>query len=166
MPQCERHRVETLLSCGRCGKPICPDCAVYGPVGARCRDCASLRSSHIYQVSAAKLAPAAAAGFLAGTVGAVIMARLPIGLLATFWIAFLFGTIAGESVLRACGRKRGPAVEITAGLSVTAGYLLGAMLSALWSGGPIIPMLIGNATPLLIGLAIMVGVAVSRVRFL
>lgn len=163
MPQCERHRVETLLSCGRCGKPICPDCAVFGPVGARCRECASLRSSHIYQVSTAHLARAAAVGFLAGIVAVVICSRLPIGLLGAFWIAFLFGTIGGEGVLRACGRKRGPRVEITTGASIAAGYVTGAALNAVFVGSA---ALSGHALTLLVGLAIMVAVAVSRVRYL
>ena len=157
MPQCERHRVETLLSCGRCGKPICPDCAVYGPVGARCRDCASLRSSHIYQVSAAQLAPAAMVGLAMGVVGAIALMRLPLGMLGTFWIAFVIGTIAGEGVLRACKRKRGPAVELTTGVSVSLGYLVGAMGTAALSG---------NALTLLIGMGIAVAVAVTRVRYL
>jgi len=41
---CARHRkVETRVLCGRCEKPVCPSCAVYGPVGVRCRDCAKSR---------------------------------------------------------------------------------------------------------------------------
>lgn len=38
---CYRHPKEaTNLSCGRCGKPICTKCAVIGPAGPRCPDCA------------------------------------------------------------------------------------------------------------------------------
>lgn len=37
---CYRHpKVETNLSCGRCGNPICTKCAVIGPAGPRCPDC-------------------------------------------------------------------------------------------------------------------------------
>lgn len=32
------HR-ETNLRCNRCGKPICPACAVLTPVGYRCKEC-------------------------------------------------------------------------------------------------------------------------------
>ena len=38
---CYRHKgVETAVSCSQCGRPICPDCMVFGPVGIRCPECA------------------------------------------------------------------------------------------------------------------------------
>ena len=38
---CYRHPKEaTNLSCGRCGKPICTKCAIIGPAGPRCPECA------------------------------------------------------------------------------------------------------------------------------
>ena len=38
---CYRHRREsTRLSCGRCRKPICTRCAIHGPAGIRCPECA------------------------------------------------------------------------------------------------------------------------------
>lgn len=37
---CYRHPDrETLLTCNRCGKPICTECAVLTPTGYRCPDC-------------------------------------------------------------------------------------------------------------------------------
>lgn len=37
---CYRHPDrETWVSCGRCGKPLCPDCMRHGPVGVRCVEC-------------------------------------------------------------------------------------------------------------------------------
>jgi hypothetical protein len=37
---CANHpNVETELSCGRCGKPICTRCLVHMEVGIRCREC-------------------------------------------------------------------------------------------------------------------------------
>jgi len=40
VPTCYRHpNRETWLSCGRCGRPLCPDCAKHGPVGIRCAEC-------------------------------------------------------------------------------------------------------------------------------
>jgi membrane associated rhomboid family serine protease len=42
---CYRHPDrETGLSCSECGRPICADCANFGPVGIRCPDHASVRS--------------------------------------------------------------------------------------------------------------------------
>lgn len=38
---CFRHpRVATNLKCGRCDRPICTKCAVIGPNGVRCPECA------------------------------------------------------------------------------------------------------------------------------
>ena len=43
---CYRHPDrETGLSCSDCGRPICADCATFAPVGIRCPDHASVRSS-------------------------------------------------------------------------------------------------------------------------
>jgi len=37
--RCYRHPDrETLVSCSECGRPICPDCMVFAPVGIRCPD--------------------------------------------------------------------------------------------------------------------------------
>jgi membrane associated rhomboid family serine protease len=40
--RCYRHPDrETYVSCSDCGRPICPDCMSFGPVGIRCPDHAS-----------------------------------------------------------------------------------------------------------------------------
>jgi membrane associated rhomboid family serine protease len=50
---CYRHPDrETGLSCSECGRPVCADCANFGPVGIRCPDHASVRSG-----SATRLKP-------------------------------------------------------------------------------------------------------------
>ncbi|MDX2065783.1 MAG: zinc-ribbon domain-containing protein [Fimbriimonadaceae bacterium] len=41
---CYRHpKVMTLVSCGKCDRPLCPDCVTVGAAGVRCRDCARNR---------------------------------------------------------------------------------------------------------------------------
>lgn len=38
---CYRHpKRETAVSCSACGRPICPDCMVFGAVGIKCPECA------------------------------------------------------------------------------------------------------------------------------
>ena len=38
---CAKHpKAETRVRCGRCEQAVCLKCAVHGPVGVRCRDCA------------------------------------------------------------------------------------------------------------------------------
>lgn len=37
---CYRHpNVETALSCGRCGQPLCTQCVIQTEVGGRCAEC-------------------------------------------------------------------------------------------------------------------------------
>jgi membrane associated rhomboid family serine protease len=44
--RCYRHpNRETRVSCSDCGRGICPDCMVFGPVGIRCPDHAGTTSS-------------------------------------------------------------------------------------------------------------------------
>ena len=42
--RCAKHPdVETSISCGRCGTPVCVKCMVHTDVGVRCRNCAPAR---------------------------------------------------------------------------------------------------------------------------
>src|SRR5436190_2928985 len=48
---CYRHPDrETGLSCSECGRPICPDCATFAPVGIRCPDHAGARGGKTRQI--------------------------------------------------------------------------------------------------------------------
>src|SRR4030042_1875547 len=50
--RCTRDpEVETSLTCGRCGTPICPRCLVQTPVGARCQKCADLKRLPTYEIT-------------------------------------------------------------------------------------------------------------------
>lgn len=43
MPTCFYHpKRETLVSCGRCGRSLCPDCVRHGATGVRCRECLTM----------------------------------------------------------------------------------------------------------------------------
>ena len=58
---CYRHpRVETAVSCSNCGRPICTDCMVFGPVGIRCPE--MRRRADRARRRAARVQTAAAAG--------------------------------------------------------------------------------------------------------
>src|SRR3990170_3771857 len=98
--QCARHpKVETELTCGRCETPICPRCAVFTDVGARCPTGAPL--------------------------GAVWGALLPggIGFLGLFLAAGL-GYVIAEAVSAATNRKAGTALQIIAAGGALAAYLV------------------------------------------
>ena len=48
-PVCYRHpKIETNLRCNRCGRPICPKCAVRTPVGFRCPECVREQQNKYY----------------------------------------------------------------------------------------------------------------------
>jgi len=76
---CYRHPdVETGLRCNRCGKPICPKCAVRTPVGFRCPDCIREQEAKYYSGSN-----------LDYVIGAVI--TFPLSLIAAALFTFILG---------------------------------------------------------------------------
>lgn len=133
--QCTYHpEVETNLSCGKCGKPICPKCMVQTPVGARCPDCAKLAKLPTYRLSAkhyliavgTALGMAIAGGFVWG----VLREFLPyifINLLLAGVVGFAIGEVVGRSV----NRKRGNWLALIGAVAIPISYLvsiLGNML--------------------------------------
>lgn len=95
---------ETLVHCSSCGKPICPDCMVYSPVGLKCRQCAKLPRSALVMLKGRRLALTIAAAIGAGTVIGFAY-YFVLGLLGFFFLAFFvaaaMGYVVAEAVLRA-----------------------------------------------------------------
>ena len=124
--QCARHpKVETELTCGRCETPICPRCAVFTDVGARCPTCAPARKLPQFEVGFVYLLRGAAAALGTGAaLGAVWGALLPggIGFLGLFVAAFLGYAIA-EAVSVVTNRKAGTALQVVAAAGALAAYL-------------------------------------------
>jgi len=136
---CARHKnTKTRLRCGSCEKPICPKCTQYGPTGARCADCLSLRSSHIYQVSALGALAAFGVAFGAGVVGSILLSVVGSFSFIALLYAPAIGPTLGRFIVRASGGKRGAKVAVVA----AAGFLVGALLTA---AIPMLPLL--SATP-------------------
>lgn len=125
---CARHKnVETRLRCGRCEKPICPKCTVYGPTGARCRDCLSNRGSHLYQIEPRQAALAFGASVVLGALGAALTQAV-----GAFWFWILLyapaiGPLWGRAIVKISGGKRGSKLA----LIVSAGIVLGALAAAI-----------------------------------
>lgn len=143
---------ETLLRCNKCGKPICPECAIRHPVGLRCRECAQLRRIPTYDLSPRHYTLALAAGLpsaIAGVILGGIFSRflsysIPfIGGFIPWIIAFAVGLLTAEAISRATGYKRGGGLQIVAAICVFLGYFIGnpLLLSAtsylLWGRIPI-----------------------------
>jgi hypothetical protein len=135
--RCATHpNVETELACGRCGKPICPRCLVYTPVGTRCRDCAQVRRLPTYQVPIPYIlrgiGAAGAAGAAIGGLWALLLTR-GTGTYG-FYVLFLalgIGFAVGEAVSWATNRKRGPALQGVAAAGVVIAYIVHNLVAGL-----------------------------------
>ncbi len=161
--QCATHPgVETELACSRCGKPICPRCLVYTPVGARCRECAHLRRIPTYDVAARYLLRGIAAAIGGGILGGILWyLLLPRRVSGVAYFALFFaiglGYAIGETVSWASNRKRGAMLQGTAACGIVIAYLLRNVLQG--SGLLAANDLFGYVT---VGLAIVV--AIGRLR--
>jgi hypothetical protein len=117
---CWRHRkVQTRLRCGRCEKPICPKCTRMGPTGARCQECASNRTQHIYKVGAGHLILTFVASAILSIIGVTILQSVGFFLL---FFAPVIGTVLGKVITAITRGKRGPVLASVA----TAGAIVGA----------------------------------------
>jgi hypothetical protein len=132
--QCAAHpSVETELACGKCGRPICPRCLYYTPVGTRCRDCANIRRLPTYQLSSKHLLRGFAAALLAGALlGGLWGVLIPFG--AFFFFAVLLGLglgyAVGEAVSVSTNRKAGPPLQAIAASGVVVAYLVRSAILA------------------------------------
>jgi hypothetical protein len=126
--KCAYHPdVETNLSCGKCGQPICPKCMVQTPVGARCPDCAKLAKLPTYRLSAkhyliaagTALGMAIAGGFVWG----VVREFLPY-IFVNLLLAGVVGFAVGEVVGRSVNRKRGNWLALIGAVAIPISYLV------------------------------------------
>ena len=172
MTTCPRHpKVETSLRCAACGTPICPQCLVQTPVGAKCRDCGSQRGVSLFTLGPASAVGAVGASVLAGVVAGWGV-EFGLGFVMLF-LAFGFGAFAGEMILRASGRKRGLKMELIAGIGMAVGALGGRLLIAAISHLPPAPLGVFQVIADLVtepirlaALVIVIFSAVSRIRYL
>ena len=170
---CYRHpKSETYVRCGRCDQPICPKCAVQGPVGFRCRQCGLVKSATISSFTAQQLGLGLAVplgggaiiGYLGGQIG-----------FYSIFIAFFAGAFLAEAFVRFVGMKRGPIVRAMLYGGLTAGFVVGAVLQILTFAGSFVgdgegqvPLGVWLQTVLpyaVIGLGATIAGAYSRVRW-
>ena len=123
---CYRHpKSETYVRCGRCDQPICPKCAVQGPVGFRCRQCGLVKSAAVTDFSPRQLAlglgvplgAGAILGYLGGQVG-----------FYSIFLSFFAGAFIAEAFVRFVGLKRGPIVRAMLYGGLLAGFAAGAIV--------------------------------------
>ncbi|MFO8144079.1 MAG: B-box zinc finger protein [Dehalococcoidales bacterium] len=123
--KCAAHPdVDTNLTCGKCGRPICPRCMVETPVGARCPECARLRKLPTFSMTRRYYFRAIIiATGMAFACGAAWWAIGPVTYFS-FLIAAGFGWGIGELISLSVNRKRGRRLAFIAGASIVAGYMI------------------------------------------
>lgn len=161
---------ETTLRCNKCGRPMCPECAVLTPVGYRCRECVRGIQSGYYKASQNDyvLIFAVCAG-LTGVAGAIFSA-INLGLLFTLILALPLGGAIAEAGLRLTSRRRGRQSANIAALGAVVGGLLGGVVRILLVYGsamsrarvPVVNFLLQTVTSDL-SLLLFVGLAAAAV---
>ncbi|MBS1251326.1 MAG: hypothetical protein MAG451_00358 [Anaerolineales bacterium] len=151
---------ETRLRCNRCGRPMCPECAVRHPVGLRCRECINETRSPIYTIALRDYAIAGIVGLVLSTIAGAIMSFL-----GGFWlIAFFIGPAVGAGIADLMGRvvrKRGRGLGILAGVCLVLGVAgAGLILTQRVMGAFTFLVNIGTLIYLVLG----VGAAVARLQ--
>jgi MFS family permease len=132
---CYRHPDrETYVRCGRCDQPICPKCAMQGPVGFRCRTCGTLKNDPITSFSPGQLVAGLATSIAAGAIASLISGQ--IGFYGIF-IGFFAGGFVAEIVARTIGYKRGPVMLGILAAGIVAGTVLGTVADTYFLFGSI-----------------------------
>jgi hypothetical protein len=158
---CERHPdVETGLRCGRCETPICPKCAVFTDVGARCPTCAPRRKLPQFEITPQYFLRGLGAGLgAAAAVGAIWGLLLPGGFgFFSIFVGMGVGYVVGEAVSLATNRKAGELLQGVAIAGAVAAYLVHNVV-----GGD--SLIDTNDFGGLIALIAAIVVAAGRVRF-
>lgn len=128
----------TMVTCGTCGKPLCPDCMVYSAVGIKCAECARMPRSSRVSLKHGRLLRAVATGLGVGTaVGFAYYFIL--GAIGFFFLFFFvaagIGYILGEVVARASGHHHGLRTAVVAALSTLWAFLMPPVIAGIISFG-------------------------------
>ncbi len=156
---CTRHPdVETRLTCGKCGDPICTRCMVQAPVGIRCPNCVTYEFNPVAQVKPPTLLKASiagiGAGFGLGLLWGFIGPVLPFGGYLIFLIGAGVGYAVGQAVNVAANQSRARDLQWAAAGGTVVAFGVAALF---------MPFLLSSIFGLLSG-AVGVAIAISRVR--
>jgi hypothetical protein len=126
---CSFHpNVETRLRCSKCGKPICPKCAVQTPVGFRCPDCIRVQQAIFYTASPVDYGIAVVVGLAISTIAAFILGQ--VGIFLSLILGPVAGGVIAEVVRWAIRRRRGRWMWLVVSTCIALGGLLSLILSA------------------------------------
>src|SRR5215216_981534 len=125
VPCADHPDVETRLRCSRCGRPICPRCAVRTPVGMRCPDCAGTRSA--VAANPTRTLTAAGGGLAVATAAGLAWGFFPDW--QFYWALLLgFGTV--ETMVRLLPKRQGLDLQVIAIAIVVYGLVLSRVVLA------------------------------------
>lgn len=129
---CSYHpNVRTRLRCSKCGKPICPRCAVETPVGFRCPDCAQVRGLPTYQAGPTTLLKAGIVGLLVAVGCGVLWGYYPSWV---FYICLLLGFGVAEGINWAANHKRGGELQFLGVVCVIIGIVIARVIMSRQAG--------------------------------
>jgi DNA-directed RNA polymerase subunit RPC12/RpoP len=117
----------TGLRCSRCGKPICPECAVRTPVGLRCPECAGVRNLPTIKTPANDLVRSVGGGIAVALLVAVLWRFFPSW---GFYLSLAMGFGVVEVIAKYTRNKRGRDLQVIAMLVITGGFVLSRVLLA------------------------------------
>lgn len=123
---CATHpNVMTGLRCTRCGKPICPACAVRTPVGLRCPQCAGVRTAYSGPRDTRSLTIAGGASLVVALVVALLWQFMPDW---GFYLSLLMGFGVVETVARFTNGRRGNDLILLGAVVITIGFAASRLL--------------------------------------
>ena len=132
---------ETTLRCNKCGRPMCPECAVQTPVGYRCRECVRGIQDNYYKATSNDYSMIAAVCAGLSAVAGAVMSALSFGLLFTLILGLPIGGGIAEAALRLTSRRRGRQSARVAAASAVGGGLVGGIVQiVLWYNGVVSQM--------------------------
>lgn len=157
---------ETMLRCNRCGRPMCPECAVRHPVGLRCKECIKDTRSPIYNVAVRDYLVASGVGLALSTVAGVFVPLVTgFGFLGWF-LAIIVGPSVGAGIADLMGRvvrKRGRGLGVVAGICLVLGVMIGGVIMRQNLLGAV-AFIFGLQIGTIIYLVTAVGAAIARLQ--
>lgn len=123
---CEVHPDrETSLRCNKCGRYMCPECAVSTPVGYRCKQCVRQHEDKFFNASQNDYIIIFAVCTVLSAIAFGITSRIGIPILIMVFIAIPVGTGISELALRSVQRRRGRQSAWVGVAGVLVGMVLG-----------------------------------------
>lgn len=138
---CEVHPDrETALRCNKCGRLMCPECAVSTPVGYRCKQCVRRQDDKFFTAGQNDYVVIGAVCAVLSGIAAAIVQQIGIPLLFIIFVAIPLGGGIAEIALRATKRRRGRQSAKIAAAAVVIGAIIGVLVPLAVMYGAVPPL--------------------------